>query len=192
MLNIWWYPLEAHIQPFCPGGRFFSALRIRRIFFPCFLPNTKKTFYWYKSASPSCLVYMYQYLSPMFLLGASSFICLVGVEILNKITLPQTSLKKANRNSAINPWMKVERSANLLLLLLIRSVISSSFVTLWTVACQASLYTGVCCHFLFQGIFPTQGSKLHLLHRQVDSLPLSHFKRPKWALKGTKYKKRNI
>ena len=25
------------------------------------------------------------------------------------------------------------------------------------------------CHFLFQGIFPTQGSNLHLLHWQVDS-----------------------
>ena len=33
---------------------------------------------------------------------------------------------------------------------------------------------GLGCHFLLQGIFPTQGSKLHLLHWQVDSLPLSH------------------
>ena len=30
------------------------------------------------------------------------------------------------------------------------------------------------CHFLVQGIFPTQGSNLHLLHWQADSLPLSH------------------
>ena len=33
------------------------------------------------------------------------------------------------------------------------------------------------CHFLFEGIFPTQGSNLcllHLLHWQADSLPLSH------------------
>ena len=30
------------------------------------------------------------------------------------------------------------------------------------------------CHFLLQGIFPTQGSNLHLLHWQVNSLPLSH------------------
>ena len=28
--------------------------------------------------------------------------------------------------------------------------------------------------FLLQGIFPTQGSNLHLLHWWVDSLPLSH------------------
>ena len=35
--------------------------------------------------------------------------------------------------------------------------------------------TGVGCHFLFQGIFPTQGSNpglLYLLHWQVSSLPL--------------------
>ena len=37
--------------------------------------------------------------------------------------------------------------------------------------------TGGGCHFLLQGTFPTQGSNprlLHLLLRQVDSLPLSH------------------
>ena len=34
--------------------------------------------------------------------------------------------------------------------------------------------TIVDCHFLLQGIFPTQGSKVCLLHWQVDSLPLSH------------------
>ena len=28
--------------------------------------------------------------------------------------------------------------------------------------------TGVGCHFLLQGIFPTQGSNLHLLHWQAD------------------------
>ena len=34
--------------------------------------------------------------------------------------------------------------------------------------------TGVDFHFLLQGIFPTQGLNLHLLHQQVDSLLLSH------------------
>ena len=37
--------------------------------------------------------------------------------------------------------------------------------------------TGVGCHFLLQGIFPTLGSNpllLHLQHWQVNSLPLSH------------------
>ena len=32
--------------------------------------------------------------------------------------------------------------------------------------------TGAGCHFLLQGIFLTQGSNLHLLHWQADSLPL--------------------
>ena len=38
--------------------------------------------------------------------------------------------------------------------------------------------TGEGCHFLLQGIFPTQGSNLHLLrplHWQAGSLPLSHW-----------------
>ena len=34
--------------------------------------------------------------------------------------------------------------------------------------------TGVGCHFLLQGIFPTQGSNLRLLYWQADSLPHSH------------------
>ena len=56
------------------------------------------------------------------------------------------------------------------------------FVSPWTVAGQAPLSwdspgkdTGVGCHFLFQGIFPTQGSNLcllRLLHWQLGSLPL--------------------
>ena len=50
-----------------------------------------------------------------------------------------------------------------------------------TVAHQAPLVhgfpsknTGVSYHFLLQGIFPTWGSNLHLLHWQGGSLPLSH------------------
>ena len=34
--------------------------------------------------------------------------------------------------------------------------------------------TGVGCRFLFQGIFPTQRSNLHLLHWQAGSLLMSH------------------
>ena len=34
--------------------------------------------------------------------------------------------------------------------------------------------TGMDCHFLPQGIFPTQGSNPHLPQWQADSLPLSH------------------
>ena len=33
---------------------------------------------------------------------------------------------------------------------------------------------GVSCHFLLQEILPTQGSNLHLLHWQMNSLALSH------------------
>ena len=38
--------------------------------------------------------------------------------------------------------------------------------------------TRLSCHFLLQGIFPTQGLNLCLLRRQVDSLPLSHLGSP--------------
>ena len=50
--------------------------------------------------------------------------------------------------------------------------------------------TGVGCHFLFQEIFLTQGSNphlLHLLHWQMDSLPLVLINLGKW--KGTQVKK---
>ena len=65
-----------------------------------------------------------------------------------------------------------------LLLLLIGGLVAKSCPTLatpWTVACQAPLSmgfsgknTGVDCHFLLQGIFPTQESNPGLLHcRQI-------------------------
>ena len=55
------------------------------------------------------------------------------------------------------------------------------FATPWTVAHQAPLSMGfprkmVSCHFLLQGIFPTQTQRLNqcLLHWWADSLPVSH------------------
>ena len=55
------------------------------------------------------------------------------------------------------------------------------FVTPWTEPTRflhpwnfTGKNTGVCCRFLLQGIFPSQGSNPHLLHWQVNSLPLSH------------------
>ena len=58
---------------------------------------------------------------------------------------------------------------------------SDSTATTWTVACQAPLSLGFPrqeywsgLSFLPQSIFLTKGSYLHLLHWQVDSLPLSH------------------
>ena len=58
-------------------------------------------------------------------------------------------------------------------------------VTLWIVTpirllCQWNFPdkdTGVGCHVLFQGIFPTQGLSLCLLHWQAN-LPLSHLGSP--------------
>ena len=38
--------------------------------------------------------------------------------------------------------------------------------------------TGVSCHFLLQGIFPTQGLNLRLLDQRADSLPLHHLGSP--------------
>ena len=62
------------------------------------------------------------------------------------------------------------------------------FMTLWIVAARllcpwvsSGKNTGVGCHALFQGIFPTQGSNLHflcLLHWQVGSLPLAPSGKP--------------
>ena len=56
------------------------------------------------------------------------------------------------------------------------SVMFNSFVMPWTARLLWPWYfpdknTGVSCHFLLQGIFPTHGSNLSLLHWQVDSLP---------------------
>ena len=55
------------------------------------------------------------------------------------------------------------------------------FVIPWNVALQAPLSmefsgknTAVGCHFLLQGIFPTQGSNPGLLHCRRNLLPLSH------------------
>ena len=68
------------------------------------------------------------------------------------------------------------------------------FATLWTVACQVLLSmgfsgknTGVGCHALLQGVFPTQEWNPCLMHWQADSFPLSHQGRPEraWGLIGT-------
>ena len=58
-------------------------------------------------------------------------------------------------------------------------VMSDSFVTPWTVRLlcpwdSPDKNTGVGCHFLLQGIFPTQGSNSSSPTLQVVSLPLSH------------------
>ena len=67
------------------------------------------------------------------------------------------------------------------LLLFSREVVSDSFVTSGTVAHRLlcpwdfpGKNTGVGCHFLLQGIFPTKGSNLLLLNWQADWLPQMH------------------
>ena len=42
--------------------------------------------------------------------------------------------------------------------------------------------TGVGCHTLLQGIFLSQESNPHLLHWQVDSLPLCHLESPRYHI----------
>ena len=65
--------------------------------------------------------------------------------------------------------------------------VTSNSVTPWAIAHPAPLsmefsrqecWSGL--PFLLQEIFPDQGSKLHLLHWKVDSLPLSHQGSPPW------------
>ena len=85
------------------------------------------------------------------------------------------------------------------LFLLSLSVMPNSFVTSWTVAHQAPLCpwdfpgknTGMGCHFLLQGIFPTQGSNphfLHLLHWETDFFPLHQLGSSLVPIEGTKLK----
>ena len=47
--------------------------------------------------------------------------------------------------------------------------------------------TGMGCHFLLQGIFLAQGSNLHLLHWQADSLPLSHQQSPPYVFSSVQF-----
>ena len=61
-------------------------------------------------------------------------------------------------------------------------LLSQLFATPWTVwSLPHSSVCGIsqarmleCCYFLLQGVFLTQGSKLHLLNWQIDCLPLGH------------------
>ena len=69
----------------------------------------------------------------------------------------------------------------ILSLLLSCSIVSDSFATPWTIACQSPPSMRFSRQEYWSGlpfppprIFPTQGSNLHLLHWQADSLPLSH------------------
>ena len=73
---------------------------------------------------------------------------------------------------------------------------SDSFAAPWTVLCPwdfPGYSTGMGCHFLLQGIFPTQGSSpslLHLLHWQVGSLQLAP--RGKSSGNNTSFRKEHL
>ena len=63
------------------------------------------------------------------------------------------------------------------------------FLCPWSISSKS---TGVGCHCLLQRVFSTRGSKLrllHLLHRQVDSFPLSHLGSPQCKREMGNYKK---
>ena len=62
-----------------------------------------------------------------------------------------------------------------LLLLFTRYLVSNSFATSWAVACEdfPGKNTGMGCHSLLPGIFPTQELNMCLLHWQTESLPAS-------------------
>ena len=51
--------------------------------------------------------------------------------------------------------------------------------------------SGIGFHFLLQGIFPTQGLNLCLLHWQANSLPLSHLGSPTSVILGPKWPELN-
>ena len=69
------------------------------------------------------------------------------------------------------------------------------FATPWTCSLPGSSVhgaspgksTGVGCHLFLQGIIPTQGSNLCLLHWQADFLPLSHLGIPRTPGSHLKY-----
>ena len=58
------------------------------------------------------------------------------------------------------------------------SLLISLILPVWSPDQQHQALLGTCCgvgcHFLLQGIFPTQGLNPRFLHWEVDSLPLSH------------------
>ena len=117
--------------------------------------------------------------------GTGQIYLLFSLQLMQKVSWSWESLlsgfcSKGHYRLPVNWILQVAlKGQQPSLLLFSSSVVSNSFVTPWTVTHQAPLSMGfprqeVSCHFLLQGIFLIQGSNLHLLHGQVDSLPLSH------------------
>ena len=99
----------------------------------------------------------------------------------NHIFVLSRSIKRANTR---NFCVEIKRRQLHLLLFFSHKVMSDSFATPKTIAHPAPLWdspgknTGAGCHFPLQGISPTQGWNLSLLHRQADSFPLHQLGSP--------------
>ena len=117
----------------------------------------------------------------------------MSARVLNTYLPWHIFLKSPEKHSSANSWIKegkggiqeiwdqIKKSVDGFLKVYVLGHFSCIcfFATLWTVAFQAPLSMGFSsqeywsgCHALFQGIFPTQGSKLHLLHFKWILYPL--------------------
>ena len=86
--------------------------------------------------------------------------------ILQARTLEWVAISFSRGSSWPRDWTQVSR-------------IASRCFNFWATREAQEYWSG--CYFLLQEIFPTQGSNLcflHLLHWQVDSLPLHHLRNP--------------
>ena len=115
---------------------------------------------------------------------------LKGIQVITDFSDEETErgwskseLKLGTKN--FNTWPPSLSLPRILLLpvFLIPVVVTQSRLTLCDpIDCSLpGKNTGVGCHFLVQGISPTQGSNpslLHYLHWEADSLPLQHLESP--------------
>ena len=110
---------------------------------------------------------------------------LVTVQILRPDQRSTGSALEGTWESAVNWFQEIFMHRNLSCFCLVPNLCPTLQRPSCTAVCQAPLpwdfpgkNTGVGCHFLHEGIYLTQGSNMHLLHWQVDSLPLSHLGSP--------------
>ena len=111
--------------------------------------------------------------------NSSLTLAVVGILISQK--LGNSAVRRTPPQEPVVNYLAAHRCLCLLLLLFSRSVVSDSLrprgLQPTRLLCPWDFpgkNTAVGCHFLFQGIFLTQGWSPRLLHWQVDSLPLSH------------------
>ena len=114
---------------------------------------------------------------------------LVTMQILRPDQRSTGSALEGTWESALNWFQEIFMHRNLSFFCLVPKLCPTLPWPPSTTVCQAPLSwdfpgkkTGVGCHFLLQGIYLTQGSNKHLLHWQVDSLPLIHLGSPTTSL----------